>query len=152
MKNILKWFTVFFIVIVLITGLKMTKFSLFRPPNMEHMADYKGSLGGASTFHPNEPGPERHPPFGPPSAGMEWAFALADLIDLLVYALVLLPLFYGAYLLGKRTLHLPRLNTATAPIRSFKSEERSATESHPISSTQQSDYLVLDNHMLDQLR
>ncbi len=163
MKNILKWFTGFLIVILLITGLKMAKFSLLRPPEIKQMADYKRSFGGppygqdgpSPAFHLNGPGPERHPPFGPPTAGMEWAFALADLIDLLIYALVLLPLFYGAYLLGKRTLHLQRHNTAIAPtLSSFKLNdklnEQNPAESNPVSS-RQSNYLVSDNHILDQL-
>ena len=37
MKNILKWFTGFLIVMVLVAGLKMAKFSLLRPPDMDEL-------------------------------------------------------------------------------------------------------------------
>lgn len=154
MKNILKWCAGFFIVMALVAGLKMAKFSLLRPPDMdEHMADYRGDPDGSSpAFHPNGPGPEGHSPFGEPAhTGMEWAFVLADLIDLMVYGLILLPLFYAAYLLGKRTLRMPRLNIASIPnMNSFKSDERSSAESNPVS-VAQGDYSMSDNHLFDQL-
>lgn len=159
MKNILKWFLGLMLIAALVTGLEMAKLALLSPgPDGPGGPPQWHDGPPPQAFDRDRPDMDDHPEFDPPTPGMEFRFALADAANILIYVVVLIPVFYIALQFGKQAFNLPRFNTVTRSAaddsfkhrndqHSSKPEQRDAD----VALSASEEYSLLDNHLLDQL-